>query len=259
MRAVGMDSTLPTHSAMHELPARTRSQLCIQPRNKSSSALFASIGASILPLSCHACHASHHLVLRPAEPPRALCMRSVHVASQSHWRLGPPGRLCLPSLCEECRECTDVCMVCGRNLALGSAIVCYSVASALGCFGRCSYRPTLPPTHSTHLTQTIRTTCTSTPLAPYAPCTSHTLHSPHTYHTCITPPTPHTLHTHLIHTTPHLLTTHNHPHHSHHHRLVLAHASQRWHTVFTVPCGCTQCLIKSTQFIQSCNIRPELN
>ena len=166
---------------------------------------------------------------------------------------------CLPSLCEECRECTDVCMVCGRNLALGSAIVCYSVASALGCFGRCSYRPALPPTHSTHLTQTIHTTCTSTPLAPYAPCTSHTLHSPHTYHTCITPPTPHTLHTHLIHTTPHLLTTHNHPHHSHHHRLVLAHASQRWHTVFTVPCGCTQCLIKSTQCIQSCNIRPELN
>ena len=39
-----------------------------------------SIVASMLPLPCHACHSSPHLVLRPAVPH---CMRSVHVASQS--------------------------------------------------------------------------------------------------------------------------------------------------------------------------------
>ena len=108
------------------------------------------------------------------------------------------------------------------------------------------------PAHSTHLTQTTHTTRTSTPLAPYTPCTSHTPHSPHTYHALHNPS-----HTSRFAHTPH-------PHHTtftHHTQpspppvtlpLILVHTSLGWCTVYCMPRMHCLCLIKSTQYFQSC-------
>ena len=96
----------------------------------------------------------------------------------------------------------------------------------------------------------------------------HTRRAPHTHHTYhtstthdITPPNPRTLHTHHIHTTPHLLTTRSHPHHSHHSHHHTRSCPRKLEMAFSlsVPRGCTLCLIKSTQYIQSCIILPKLN
>ena len=79
-----------------------------QPRNKSSSALFASIGASMLPLSCHACHASHHLVLRPAEPPP----RPLYALCACRLAIPLAARPARPLACPRCERSAESALMC---------------------------------------------------------------------------------------------------------------------------------------------------
>ena len=177
--------------------------------------MFASIVASMLPLPCHACHSSPHLVLRPAVPH---CVRSVHVAIPVAAR---PAR---PLVCPRCERRAKSAWMCTVH---GCALVCKGRLAGsrvrLLCVGRsCSrllyttiHHPffhvchpytthTLSHTHRSHL---------------HATRNSHAVHHTHTALTThlpdITPPTPRTSHTHHIHTTPHPFTTH-HIHHAPH-------------------------------------------
>ena len=137
-----------------------------------------------------------------------------------------------------------VCVQCAAPVLVVCRLGFDRVGSRLlvGCFCFRSRLLCSPPIPSHHITSCKQHT-------PHASHTHHshlhatrTLHAVHLTHTArtthlsdITPPTPRTSHTHHIHTTPHPLITHSHPHQSLYHRLVLAPASLRWHTVYSVP------------------------
>ena len=140
--------------------------------------------------------------------------------------------------CVECGVCVDRCLCSDMRPLLVAHVALLPVAFW------CSYHTTSHPAHGTHLTQTTRTTRTSTPLATHTPCTSHTQHLTTHLPQMHNPSHP----SHFTHT--------SHPHHAksthhtrssspfHHHRLVLAHASQRWHRsllcLVDALCACDQ-------------------
>ena len=89
MRAGGMDSTSPTHRVMQKLPARTRLQL----RASCATGPAASCLPALWPTCCH-CPATP-AIPRPTSCCALLCRTiCAWCTSQSHWLLGPPGRLC---------------------------------------------------------------------------------------------------------------------------------------------------------------------
>lgn len=182
---------------------------------------------ALFPACCH-CHAlpaeplpaSLFPAVPGLRPSDALCAgrRDIPVLA---WPARPPSPALYMCGCV-CVGCCNVPVPVDVFLTFGSAAACCSVASAFVWFGRCvRCRFRLLVWFAAH----------PPPLATHTPCTPHTPHSPHSHHTQHNPPTPRTLHTHHIHTTPHPLITHNHLHPSHYHRLALAHASLRWHTV----------------------------
>jgi hypothetical protein len=89
MRAGGMDSTSPTRRVMQNLPARTRLQL----RASCATGPAASGLPALWPTCCH-CPATP-AIPRPTSCCALLCRTiCAWCTSQSHWLLGPPGRLC---------------------------------------------------------------------------------------------------------------------------------------------------------------------
>ena len=132
----------------------------------------------------------------------------------------------------------------GLAVALHSLSVSFSVARVIGC------SPT-PRCRGCALVVccTVRTVCTKVALrvrvrrclrvAFSRPSTPHHIHSSHT-----TPRNIHTPHT------PH--TTHTNHFHYHPLPLILVHTSLGWCTVYCMPRMHCLCLIKSTQYFQSC-------
>ena len=161
------------------------------------------------------------------------------------------GRREIPALARPARPPSPalyVCVCVGRcdvpvpvNVfrALGLAVVCYAVASALYCYGRCfacvpgfgfgcscGLLLAQPPSYAL---------CCVLPRSLYSLHTRHT----HTSHTTQTTHSPRTLHTPYIHHTPHP----PHQHLSPHSTQSCAYASLRWHTTRCMPWGCTLCLL----------------
>ena len=149
-------------------------------------------------------------------------------------------------------------------LAVGSAAVCYAIASAFCCIGRgfafalgfgfgrsCDLllahaqmpwlrsRGVLYSAHSVCEGRLRVRVCRCLRFAFGRPSTPHHIHSSHT-----TPRNIHTPHT------PH--TTHTNHFHYHPLPLILVHTSLGWCTVYCMPRMHCLCLIKSTQYFQSC-------
>ena len=210
--------------AIGEHISHHRDRGCGLPRSMSSSVLLcqhcSQHVATAMPCPPSLSPPRCFRLCRGLRPSDALCAgrRDIPVLA---WPARPPSPALYMCGCV-CVGCCNVPVPVDVFLTFGSAAACCSVASAFVWFGRCvRCRFRLLVWFAAH----------PPPLATHTPCTPHTPHSPHSHHTQHNPPTPRTLHTHHIHTTPHPLITHNHLHPSHYHRLALAHASLRWHTV----------------------------
>jgi hypothetical protein len=206
---------------------------------------------ALLPACCH-CLAlpamPHFTLLLPAMPgPRPSA--ALYTGRREIPRLARPAWPLSPALCVcVCVGCVMLDVPVDVPLAFGSAVVCYAIASAFCCFGHCfalalgfgfgcscGLLLAQPPLYAVRYAVPVPPPTN----APQTHCTYHTPTMPD-----ITPPTPRfTLTPHPHHTT----STHTHTvistNLSTNHRLVLAPASLRWHTVYSVPCMCLGCTL----------------
>ena len=198
--------------------------------------------------TCLARHATTHLAApccAGAAPLRAL-HRTQRTPSARPAR--PPAFACMMYVCVCVGRC-DIPVPVDVSLPFGSAVVCYSVASAFCWSGRCFAfvigfvfgcscdlllaHAQMPWLRSRGVLYSAHSVCEGRSAGSrsqmLAVCFQSSLHT-----------TPHPFITHHIHI------THNHPHHSHHHTRS---CSRKFEMAFslTVPRGCTLCLIKSTQ------------
>ena len=178
-----------------------------------AASCFASIAPSMLPLPCLARHAAPRLAAPGYAGAAPLCCALYRTPRNPNARPARPAAFaCMVCVCV-CVGWCDVMSLVDVFLAFGSAVVCYSVASAFCWFARC---------FAFVLGFVFGCSCGSL-LAVRARCCpglstrpTHGTHSPHT---------PHKLHTHHAISTRPIYTTH-HIHHantSHHTPLFLAH------------------------------------
>jgi hypothetical protein len=231
MRADGMDSASPAHRVMRKLLARTRLQL----RASCATGPAAFCLPALWPACCH-CPATpatpHTIMLRPALPGPCPSRCAVYKAPLSPM-LARPARPVSPAKCVLCSVLSLRWLVCSFGYDQVSSqlpVGCFQLLLSSVARRLLPCVTTRRPAVNAH-SPGCRVVALVVCCAMRSVCEGRLAGSRLQLLCCGRSFRVRTLHTHHIHTTPQPLITHNHLHPSHYHRLALAHASLRWHSV----------------------------